>query len=941
MLLIPCLINAEDNPFLAKVLTDTKIKRGFCIIIGSTDGSHLKAFDSNKKFLVYAIAKEASKVQSMRREFSAKGLSGKTMIAYHDLKNLPFADGLANLVVVQDLESALSRGLTIVEVKRLLGPNGVAWFSSKGKWDVKRVSAKLESAGFKNIKSFKDGSLRIVGSSSIPEGTDEWTHHNYGPGGNKVSNDIKVDPPRRLSWIGGMPWQISDYKPKGMVIGKHRVFHVINESSIRKRYWPYLTARDAANGLTLWKKKVNYFNPLRMVIEGDILYMTYSKKRALVALDAETGKVLKTYKVYPQQILSKNGYLYYSEKTLSCMDPKTGAVKWVSKWGVTSKSFANAAIDGDKIVFWDLATKSIGSLNLESGKELWSKSIEGILDKYGKSGKSGELCSYNNGVMIIGGAGIHAFSANDGKHLWSSNYELIGTSSRRKAKSYKDGFFIDNLYWTLVGDLDPSKTGKYKYRGNRKFSWQGLDPLTGNVKKKYPYPRGIPAGASCYRDQATSRFLMGAYTDMFDVKTGKHYPRSVAVRASCAIGARMAYGRMYNCALYIPSSYLQGDMALVGGETPPDNSNRLEKGIDLKASVVGSSSEEDWPSFRHNASRNSQATTNIPIDLKPKWKKDLGGKLSPLTIAEGKVFVSKIDSQEVLALDAKNGNVVWKYHTGGRVVLPPTIEKGKCLFGSNDGWVYCLSSSTGKLIWRYRAAPASRMIVGHERVESPWPVKGAIALQNGNAYLSVGRHADMDGGASLISLNPATGKVLWTKKLDRGAATLTMPLLNKEVISVYSVRTRFALDGSKGKVALPKFSSESYLVQALDPSYIIGAKVIDRRTAIHPLFNVDLKAIISTNELAIVAGFPNSKNEELSITLKKSRSSFPFLDIPLVHPLEEKPLKGASLWLISKKDNKILKKIPLDSTPLFDGLAAARGNLYYVDKSGKITCFGK
>jgi len=40
------------------------------------------------------------------------------------------------------------------------------------------------------------------------------------------------------------------------------------------------------------------------------------------------------------------------------------------------------------------------------------------------------------------------------------------------------------------------------------------------------------------------------------------------------------------------------------------------------------------------------------------------------------------------------------------VKIPPTIWKGRALVGSSDGWVYAFEAKTGRLLWRFRAAPA-------------------------------------------------------------------------------------------------------------------------------------------------------------------------------------------------------------------------------------------
>ena len=64
---------------------------------------------------------------------------------------------------------------------------------------------------------------------------------------------------------------------------------------------------------------------------------------------------------------------------------------------------------------------------------------------------------------------------------------------------------------------------------------------------------------------------------------------------------------------------------------------------------------------------------------------------------------------------------------GGRVDSPPTFHQGRLLFGSHDGWVYCLRAADGALIWRFRALP-DRLMCAYGQVESAWPVCGFAVI---------------------------------------------------------------------------------------------------------------------------------------------------------------------------------------------------------------------
>jgi outer membrane protein assembly factor BamB len=156
----------------------------------------------------------------------------------------------------------------------------------------------------------------------------------------------------------------------------------------------------------------------------------------------------------------------------------------------------------------------------------------------------------------------------------------------------------------------------------------------------------------------------------------------------------------------------------------------------------------------------------VPAEVGVAWRTALGGKLSSPVVAGGTLLVASVDTHTVHALDAASGEQQWSYTAGGRVDSPPTVDRGRVLFGSADGYVYCLRAADGQLIWRFRAAPAERRMTSFEQVESLWPVSGSVLVQDGIVYCIAGRSMFLDGGLHLIKLDPRTGELLHEKVLD-------------------------------------------------------------------------------------------------------------------------------------------------------------------------------
>jgi hypothetical protein len=137
-------------------------------------------------------------------------------------------------------------------------------------------------------------------------------------------------------------------------------------------------------------------------------------------------------------------------------------------------------------------------------------------------------------------------------------------------------------------------------------------------------------------------------------------------------------------------------------------------------------------------------------------------------MADGRVLVAEKDAHAVHALDAESGRALWSYTAGGRIDSPPTIHGSLALFGSADGWVYCLRAEDGEEVWRFLAAPWERRIAAFGQVESAWPVHGSVVVQpdvtsdppRPVVYFTAGRSSYLDGGIYVYGVEPQTGELI-------------------------------------------------------------------------------------------------------------------------------------------------------------------------------------
>ena len=126
----------------------------------------------------------------------------------------------------------------------------------------------------------------------------------------------------------------------------------------------------------------------------------------------------------------------------------------------------------------------------------------------------------------------------------------------------------------------------------------------------------------------------------------------------------------------------------------------------------------------------------VSANLSPKWQIKLapGEKLTQPVANNGKVYVAAVRKNTLYALDQNTGKTLWSYTTGGKIDSSPSLWKGRVIFGSADGHLYCLNSDNGELVWRFRGAEGDRQMTIDGRMESVWPIHGSNPIVDGIIY---------------------------------------------------------------------------------------------------------------------------------------------------------------------------------------------------------------
>jgi len=130
----------------------------------------------------------------------------------------------------------------------------------------------------------------------------------------------------------------------------------------------------------------------------------------------------------------------------------------------------------------------------------------------------------------------------------------------------------------------------------------------------------------------------------------------------------------------------------------------------------------------------------------------------PIVVGKTLLFGSSRNDR-VTALDTDTGAERWRFYADGPVRMAPAAWEGKVYFSSDDGFLYCLDIENGKAIWKRRASPSARKVIGNGRLISVWPARGGPVVHGGHVYFAAGVWPFE--GIFVYALDAETGEVLW------------------------------------------------------------------------------------------------------------------------------------------------------------------------------------
>jgi outer membrane protein assembly factor BamB len=821
---------------------------GLIVHLHCGDGSKLLDSAAEEGCLVHGLDVDRKNIATARENLRAQGVYGKVSVDTFDGVHLPYADNLVNAIVADELGNVTEK-----EAMRALAPGGALIVA--GNPTKKPRPEEIDDW----THYLHDASNNAVAQDTVvaPPERFQWI---AGPQWDRnhdflASLSALVSANGRLFYIvdeasiaataieprwflvardafSGVelwkrpigPWEghLRGFRSGPTELAR-RLVAVGDRVYVTLGYGKPVTALCAKTGETLTKYantdhalEIIHHDQTLFVVVGDRLpdntagaakpenpqhiwhwwsvYEETPPKKHLVALDASSGKLIwkkndaDTVDLMPTTLSAAGPRVFFhSSKEVVALDAKSGEPIWRVQRAVSKKrpswSAPSLVVVDDVLLCGDRAVESPPDPDLPNSEQptRWTVNSHGGIAPAGQ---------------------ITALDMETGKQLWTA-------PCKECYNAPVDVLVADGLVWSgnLVSRREAGITA-------------GLDLRTGEVRRTRTADQNhfniVMGHHRCYRNKATEKYLVLGRdgTEFIDVKTGQG-DGNAWVRGTCQYGVMPCNGLVYipphSCACHITSK-LNGFNALAGGRDEErgardeEKTPRLEKGAAYDPSSLKSqaSSPFDWPTYRSDARRTGSAVAKLPTNLQQSWRTPPGGKLSAITIADGKAFVAQIDQHTLLALDAETGAVEWTFTAGGRIDSPPTIHHGRALFGCADGWIYNVDAINGQLAWRYHIAPRRRHIVSYDQLESAWPIHGSVLVVDDVVFAVAGRTPELDGGMLLVRLHAGTGELLSTTPV---AAPALPDVLSCDGDSVYLRHKRYNKQGVEQTGAVPHLYS--------------------------------------------------------------------------------------------------------------------------------------
>ncbi len=794
LILVPFFLStnspAQDEFNLAsEIMKRVQLQRGICSVLSAGDNKLPLAMARASEMLIHVIDPDAGTVRDLRKRADEAGYPiQRITVEQGSLKVLPYATNTVDLLV--GANSGITQTISVGEILRSLRPEGIAIVTGTNADSLRKWAGKLPST---SIWKNSHGTW-LQFSKPVPKGLDDWSHWEKSPDNNPVSTDSQIKAPYMTQFMA-KPYYIG--MPAITTVAGGRTFLAMGHIAHHEREWNMLNrliARNGYNGTVLWERKFpdDYLvHRSAFVATKETFYMIDGDHCLMLdaASGEEKGKIqIPGFKGDWKWMAIVGDVLYALAGApgdgVELVKGNRAMGGW--SWSDLSKGYYPKRIPhgfGDQLVAYDLKQKTpiwkhqeetlidsrglaisgekmfvycpdrhFRCINRETGKTLWTNKEKLTLELIEQPGKGltstpgwrtqSMVVATPKSLVVQGQTRMNVIgiSTEDGSMLWQKS----------KVTNNPNAIYADGKVILGVGEK-----GKHIV----------IDPVTGTVEEELNFYK-----RACTRLTAStdSLFCRGEGMTRFDLET-REVTVDGTVRPACNDGVIPANGLLYlgpwacDCNLSLIGNVARcsaGDFSFAFKATNEENLTLTPDTPSTGKTVSLKTDSKDWWTYRGNNQRSAATEVAIKGGIKERWQFQPDRSFVPTdaTTAGGLIF-SAGDDGKIRAIDASNGEQRWSFGTAGIIKYPPTIQDGRAWIGSGDGNVYCLEAATGRLLWKFRAAPAERKIMVYGSLTSTWPVNTGVLVHEGTAYFGAGI-IDHDG-TCVYALDATSGKILW------------------------------------------------------------------------------------------------------------------------------------------------------------------------------------
>ncbi|MDB6025957.1 MAG: hypothetical protein JWM68_2180 [Verrucomicrobiales bacterium] len=300
----------------------------------------------------------------------------------------------------------------------------------------------------------------------------------------------------------------------------------------------------------------------------------------------------------------------------------------------------------------------------------------------------------------------------------------------------------------------------------------------------------------------------------------------------------------------------------------------------LLLSSIGYAAADDWPQWLgpthdSHAAATSKSIEKLPAELKPLWRKAIGGGFSSPIVSESKVVYFDENGTKEIAhlLDTKTGNELWKTEIAQRYTdewsagprSTPIIDGDRVYVLSCNGEFRCLNLADGKVIWGTSFEKDFGVkFLGSKAKEGTAARRGndGSCIVDGNEIIVPVGCVE---GATLVCFNKMNGKIAWKSGTEEAAysspqiATLAgikqIIYLSADSLSGFD-RTRGMIlwtvplkTAAKRHAATPLIFGDNVIVNSHSfglQAFKVSKKEVSKQEATPAWLNKDLKINLST-----------------------------------------------------------------------------------------------